>query len=75
MLGDFRVRSVTNFVCVYMLKLVILKVFVKEICDVLVLWDVEGVEYGDDTRVLWTRVSDLGFFSQKLKTNPWLSEY
>lgn len=53
----------------------IFRVFVREICDVLVLWDVEGVEYGDDTRVLWTRVSDLGFFSQKLKINPWLSEY
>jgi hypothetical protein len=31
--------------------------------------------HSDEANRLWARVSDLGFFSRNLITNPWLSEH
>uniref|UniRef100_U5FHV5 Uncharacterized protein n=1 Tax=Populus trichocarpa TaxID=3694 RepID=U5FHV5_POPTR len=46
----------------------------------MVFWYTRGCLYSrkeccDEANCLWIRVSDLGFFSRNLITNPWLSEH
>ncbi|KAL9343110.1 hypothetical protein Peur_063541 [Populus x canadensis] len=46
----------------------------------MVFWYTRGCLYSrkeccDEANCLWIRVSDPGFFSRNLITNPWLSEH